>query len=77
MKPTTRWECTACGEDHDTEEEAEDCSCHGVRAFYICPICKDNFCGEDEAKTCIASHDDEPACTAAELEAAGQQRLIP
>lgn len=79
MKPIKRWECTACGEEHDSEDEAASCRCHGVRAFYICPVCDDRFKKEDECRTCIASHDDTPpvGAIAAELESAGQQRLLP
>lgn len=79
MKPKKMWECTACGGSFDSEDEAAECRCHGVRAFYICPVCSDIYQKEDECTTCIASHDDSPpvGVTAAEIEAAGQQRLLP
>lgn len=78
MKPKRIWECTACGGYYESEDEAAECRCHGVKAWFRCPVCDDEFPREDECAVCIASHDDTPAgVSAAELEAAGQQRLLP
>jgi hypothetical protein len=83
MKPILQYECKACGEFHETEDYAAECSCHGIIEWFRCPVCDDHFRRREECEECISSHDeapssiDAPVVTAEELEAAGQQRLIP
>ncbi len=79
MEPKRVWECTACGKYYDSEDEAAECRCHWVKAWYVCPVCQDSYQKEDECMICITSHDDaQPVMvTAEELEAAGQERLMP
>jgi len=84
MKPIKKWMCMACGAVYEHRTNADDCSCHGVRAFFVCPFCDLDCSTEAECVECIDSHrpdDDEhlrpPPPTAAELEAAGQARLLP
>ena len=88
MIAITRWECLACGAKYDNAHQASDCSCHGIRPVYYCPLCNDYFYIEHEVRDCIRDCVDrrdgvdgpdsfEPSPTAAELESAGQARLLP
>jgi len=76
-----KWRCNDCYEIHDSEDHAVDCCPVDVRAVFVCPHCAVDYCTELEADECRDGHDEErvdfvrPPPTAAELEAAGQQRL--
>ena len=75
MKIETRWCCGECGELYEEEDRAVDC-CRPPPPYqvYVCPECQDEHRTELQAIGCCAT---EPPPSAAELEAAGQQRLIP
>lgn len=77
MKLESVWQCGECGETHDDEYDARDCCRPSITEGYLCPECKDFHASEREALACCAD-DDAPllAQSAAELEAAGQLRLI-
>lgn len=73
-----RWECGACGEVHDDEDDARDCCRPGVSEVYLCPVCDCKSNTEDRALDCCAGEAAEAGAgepTAAELEAQGQMRL--
>ena len=76
--PWQLYRCDNCDSLHDTEEKAEDCCRPSVGEVWVCPVCRYQLDTEDEAKSCWRSHGldlDAMRLTAAELEAAGQQRL--
>ena len=83
--PIVRWLCGECGETHDDEDLAVDCfeSHHyppDVHPLYVCPTCDQDYDTEDLARECMAEHIERESATpptSAELEAAGQQRLLP
>ena len=74
----SKWRCLNCRMVHDEEFEAEECCPVEIREVWICPTCGDVFNDQAEA---IACHDFDPEYvpppSAAELEAAGQLRLVP
>jgi len=73
----TKYRCDECGEIHEEESEAQACCEKEVSEIYQCSVCHLRF-GNDMAaeEHCWEHDDDEPDVpTAAELEAAGQQRL--
>lgn len=73
------WKCHECGEIHENEDDAYDCCRPEVSEGYLCPECGEFHRREQNALDCC-EHDQDappPPPTAAELEAAGQQRLIP
>lgn len=76
--PYQRYVCAHCESRHDHEEDAEECCRPSVTSIWICPLCSYPFVSEEEAKSCWRSHGldlDVMRLTAAELEAAGQERL--
>ena len=79
MRPIKKYECTACGDILDTEDEAANCRCHGTAEWFRCPVCGCDYDDESECERCIDSHGDAAVVmvSSAELEAAGQQRLLP
>lgn len=74
-----KWQCSLCDEVHDFEDAAEDCCRPRVIEGYACPICQDLHRTEADALDCCGFDPDAPPAppSAAELEAAGQQRLLP
>ncbi len=83
-KPEVRWRCESCGELHGFEDDAYECCRPAISERFICPECGDDFRTADSALDCLTAHqadDDADApihlVTAAELEAAGQMRLVP
>lgn len=83
-EPITKYRCERCGLVYADSLDAEDCWTNHrmpeIDEVYACPVCLEEHDTEDLACACIASHagDTPPApITAAELEAAGQTRLIP
>lgn len=74
-----KWLCESCDEIHDDEEDARDCCPTQISEVFLCPICQMSFYVEIDALNC---HDFDPngpppPPTPAELEAAGQMRLLP
>lgn len=75
--------CGECLTDHESEEAAVecwlDCAQPEVDTYYRCPVCGDDLSSEEEALECCGYDPDAPPPmpTAAELEAAGQLRLVP
>lgn len=74
MKPHYR--CDNCDSLYENEDEAYDCCPQSVSVRWVCPVCESAHSSEDEAESCCPS-DGPPPLTAAEMEAAGQLRLIP
>ena len=77
-KPKLMWQCSECDELHDWEDDAMECCAPSVYQRWVCAGCEDAHCSEAEAEDCCADSPDSPECsgpTAAELEAAGQQKL--
>lgn len=74
-----KWQCDACSSVHDFEDDAEDCCKPRVIEGYACPICLDFHRREEAALDCCGFDPDAPPPppSAAELEAAGQLRLLP
>lgn len=84
LAPLERHACDECGEVYDDEIEAQDCwAAHfsGTKAVPVfrCPVCHEDHETRDMANACIDDHEaagERLMPTAAELEAAGQQRLF-
>lgn len=81
MNPTrsTKFCCTECGELHDIEEDARLCCAPGVNKVntWVCAECGDEMCDEEMARYCCLDDDGVLPPTPTQLEAAGQQRLVP
>lgn len=81
MHPSIKdlWRCDECGELHGDEEDAAECCRPNITAGYGCPVCGAFCLSENEAIDCCDFDPDgpPPPPIAAELEAAGQMRLIP
>lgn len=75
MALTPYWRCGACKGDYDNEDDARKCCAPPVYEVYICPCCGAAHDDEKGAMNCCGYV--EPPHTAAELESAGQGRLIP
>ena len=79
MSKYIKFECPDCGERHDCLTSAEFCCPPPMpRQVFVCPECA---CGHDDerfaAECCGSGEDALYALSHAELEAAGQMRLIP
>lgn len=69
--------CATCEEVHEEERAARFCC--DPEEIYVCPVCEKTHWLEVNAKKCCPDDSDPdaiPMPTAAELEAAGQQRLF-
>lgn len=79
LKP--KYQCDECGEIHDDVDDAHDCCQPKVIEGYRCPVCLDFHHKEQTALDCCGFDPDAPQTppppTAAELESAGQLRLLP
>lgn len=78
MNIPTKYQCDTGGEIHDEEYDAEDCCPNPYSELYFCPTCNAIYDEIELAKECCSDdvlHDFPP--TPEELEALGQQRLIP
>ena len=73
-----KWKCHECGEIHDYEDAAAECCQPEISKGYECPECGDFHRKEADAIDCCGYDEDAPPPppTAAELEAAGQLRLL-
>ena len=72
------FKCGECGEIHDEENEAVECCQPNISEGFLCPVCQEFFFDEESALACHEVDEDfVPPPTAAELEAAGQMRLLP
>ena len=72
------WRCGDCLTVHDNELDAQECCPPKIDEGYTCPLCGDFHLAEEAALECCGWDPDMPVPpTAAELEAAGQMRLIP
>ena len=78
MALKTVFKCGKCGETHDFEDDAIECCAPIIDEGYLCPLCGEFFFNEQGALACHDVDKDfvQPP-TAAELEAAGQMRLLP
>jgi hypothetical protein len=52
LKIKALYQCGACREIHDDEDEAMDCCRPDIIELYECPVCKANHNDEDKALTC-------------------------
>lgn len=73
-----KWRCDQCYDVHDFEDSAAECCPPEISEGYECPVCFDWHSTEANALDCCGYDEDAPPPppTAAELEAAGQLRLI-
>lgn len=71
------YQCDGCGGIHEYEDDAESCCRPDVIKGYQCPECAEFHTTETDALNCCREADTTPIITPAELEAAGQQRLLP
>jgi hypothetical protein len=79
MRLDEKWRCDECGRIHADRDEAHECCAPQVSAGYQCPKC-DAFHREmPDALDCCGYDPDapKPPPAADEIEAAGQQRLLP
>lgn len=74
-----KFRCNSCDELHDIEDDALDCCSPGYEERYICPLCNADHMMAEDALACCGFDPDgpPPPPSVAELEAHGQQRLIP
>ena len=74
MNAQGMWRCEECTTLHDHVEDAENCCQPVVTKRWICRACEEEHDSKHEAESCCEEAQDSPP-TAAELEAAGQERL--
>lgn len=74
---TSGFKCSECGELHTWEEDAQLCCPRDVSEvdMWKCTECGNEYDDEDQARYCCLDEDIVLPATAAQLEAAGQQRL--
>ena len=81
MNPTRtkKFRCSECGELHDWEDDAQSCCAPDVHEVqcWKCSECGDVTDDEDQARYCCLDEDIVLLPTPEQLEAAGQQRLVP
>lgn len=79
MSKYIKFRCHDCGDLHDTYSDAEYCCPPPPpKQVFACPECQDYYDDERSAAECCGVSEGElHAPTHAELEAAGQMRLIP
>jgi len=81
MNPTRTkmFRCSECGELHVWEDDAQSCCAPKVTAVpcWACSECGDVTDDEDTARHCCLAEDVVLLPTPLQLEAAGQQRLLP
>lgn len=77
--PIIYYECRRCHYLYTEPEEAFECCSPGYKKVYACPECRELHDVEAEAIDCCGFDPDAPPPppSAAELEAAGQMRLLP
>ena len=75
MEPMRKWKCSACDELHDNEDDARECCPPSINEVYVCPVCGSDFPFYPDALMCCDCEDRTP--TTAELEQAGQMRILP
>ncbi|MDZ4802689.1 MAG: hypothetical protein SGI92_31395 [Bryobacteraceae bacterium] len=79
-----RFRCEICATVHADRCDAAACwrECNDaepdIQIIWTCPDCADEFISEEEAMDCCSAHRNDPPRlpSAAELEAAGQIRLL-
>ena len=82
--------CSHCGDPHKNKESAHECCPRSALIMFRCAVCQTFFSDEARAWECCGQAEENEAdktsdqavsielmATFAELEAAGQQRLIP
>lgn len=79
---TPQYQCPECDELHEDHDDAVECCWRKyVHAVYLCPICKRVNHSKEGAIDCHGWEPPDPDApympTPAELEAAGQLRLLP
>lgn len=76
---TPKYKCCECGDLHDDLDDARECCVPRVEEVFLCPICQAPHNEEEDAIDCCGFDPDgpPPPPSAAELEAAGQMRLLP
>ncbi len=78
-RPVIYYECRECHYLHTEPEEAIECCSPGYKETYACPECRELHDEEADAIKCCSGDPDAPPPppSPAELEAAGQLRLLP
>lgn len=78
-KLALKWRCGECLEIHDSDLAAMECCAPDIQSGYPCPVCDAWHYKESAAVECCGFDENAPppAPCAAELEAAGQMRLLP
>jgi hypothetical protein len=79
MSIAAKYKCCECGEVLDDVDKARYCCHPRVDEVFMCPICQSPHDLEEFALDCCGFDPDgpPPPPSAAELEAAGQLRLVP
>lgn len=79
MSRYIKYQCPECGDLHDDIDEAEDCCPRDCpMQVFVCPECDSvNAIYEDAVGCCAAEEETMHMASPAELEAAGQMRLLP
>lgn len=79
-KVRTGYRCMECDTVHEDYDDAMGCCPVEIREVFICATCDTVHVDEADAEGCCPAGDADEAesgPTPAELEAAGQQRLLP
>ena len=78
VKPVSKWICGRCDKSHDYEEDAAECCRPDIFENWICSSCGEYHEVEGYALDCCREVIIvEEKVTAADLEKAGQMRLLP
>ena len=80
MNAIKKYQCSRCDHLHDDEWDAEECCKPEVRGVWICEHCDVPYDTADAAELCCSDEPETPQAYRAriqQLEAAGQQRLVP
>ena len=81
MNPTIgiRYLCPHCLDEHEDRDDAATCCDLEIEksVFWICTLCEGKHHDQNEALHCCCDEEGFLLITPAQLEAAGQQRLLP
>jgi hypothetical protein len=87
MDAEERYRCGDCGELHEEPDQAEECCRPEVQDVWICGKCEktfdvsytknDNKAQEAAANACCCDEEGNEIITLADLEEAGQMRMLP
>lgn len=85
MSVVEAWRCGECDEFYTDEDDARECCAPRIDEGYLCTACNTFHPTEEEAQLCHPPEEEPeggwpagyPHLPALELEAQGQQRLLP